>query len=159
MKMADENIKHELVNPKNKDEALQHLAKTNQDSIDYIADCVAALCGVSKDGMLSNTQTLHYVRARYLYWYACRYMTNESYEKISMMSMRNNGCKHTASAISSGIKKMSSMIEDEPLWNKRWLAIKSVIKEQLHIEIREDVIEIKIPKALKGKVNIITKYE
>ena len=51
------------------------------------------------------------------------------------------------------------MIEDEPLWNKRWLAIKSVIKEQLHIEIREDVIEIKIPKALKGKVNIITKYE
>jgi chromosomal replication initiation ATPase DnaA len=159
MKMADENIKQELVNPKNMDEAVQHLAKTNQDSIDYIADCVAALCDVSKKVMLSNTQVLHNVRARYLYWYACRYMTNESYEKISMMSQQNDGYKHTASAISSGIKKMSSMIEDEPLWNKRWLAIKSVIKEQFHIETNKEVILVKIPKALKGKVNIITKYE
>ena len=133
--------------------AVEHLQLCEKDLKKYLSDFVAALCEVPKDSMLSNTHVAYCAHARYLYWYAYRYMTNESYEKIAAMSCES-GHKYTQSAIATGVNKMSTMIEEEPLWNKRWLIVKRIIKLQWQDETIDNTIVIQVPKDLKGKVNI-----
>ena len=133
--------------------AVEHLQLCEKDINKYLSDFVAALCEVPKNSMLSNTHVVYCAHARYLYWYAYRYMTNESYEKIAAMSCES-GHKYTQSAIATGVNKMSTMIEEEPLWNKRWLIVKRIIKLQWQDETIDNTIVIQVPKDLKGKVNI-----
>ena len=108
--------------------AVEHLLLCEKDINKYLSDFVAALCNVPKDKMLSNTHVVYCAHARYLYWYAYRYMTNDSYENIAAQCGKN-GHRYTQSAIATGVNKMSTMIENEPLWNKRWLIVKRIIKE------------------------------
>ena len=58
--------------------AVEHLLLCEKDINKYLSDFVAALCEVPKSSMLSNTHVAYCAHARYLYWYAYRYMTNES---------------------------------------------------------------------------------
>ena len=136
--------------------AVEHLLLCEKDINKHLSDFVAALCEVPKSSMLSNTHVAYCAHARYLYWYAYRYMTNESYEKIAAMSCES-GHKYTQSAIATGVNKMSTMIEEEPLWNKRWLIIKRIIKLQWQDETIDNTIVIQVPKDLKGKINITIK--
>ena len=136
--------------------AVEHLQLCEKDINKYLSDFVAALCEVPKNSMLSNTHVAYCAHARYLYWYAYRYMTNESYEKIASISCES-GHKYTQSAIATGVNKMSTMIEEEPLWNKRWLIVKRIIKLKWQDETIDNTIVIQVPKELKGKVNISIK--
>ena len=136
--------------------AVEHLQLCEKDINKYLSDFVAALCEVPKNSMLSNTHVAYCAHARYLYWYAYRYMTNESYEKIAAMSCES-GHKYTQSAIATGVNKMSTMIEEEPLWNKRWLIVKRIIKLQWQDETIDNTIVIQVPNDLKGKINITIK--
>ena len=139
------------------DKAIEHLRQHEDDIRAYLADFVAAVCGVEREEMFSNSDTACFAHARYLYWYAYRYMTGEAYEKMARQ-VPNGGHRFVLRSIQNGVNKMSMMIEEQPLWKKRWTIIKRIIK--LRGQEDEDVdntIVIQVPKALKGKINITIK--
>ena len=135
---------------------IEHLRMCEQTTKDNLADFISALCNVPKEEMLSNTHVVYCAHARYLYWYAFRYMTNESYENIAIQCGKD-GHRYTQSAIATGVNKMSTMIETEPLWNKRWVVVKKIIKSKSQDNAIDNTIVIQVPKDLKGKINITVK--
>jgi hypothetical protein len=135
------------------DHILDVIRSYEYDIYDYLAETVAALCDVDVDVMLSGSEKVYVSQARALFWYAYRYMTNETYEKIANMTSRY----HTFARVSVGqsINKMGVMIENEPLWRKRWVIIKSIIKlRDQDTNTVVDTITITIPKHLRDKVSI-----
>ena len=104
---------------------------------DYMADIVASLCNVDCAEMLTNSSVAYLAQARWLYWYAIRYMTNETYDKIAIRTTAKSGCKFTPNGIGQSINKMALLVAQEPIWVKRWTIIKHIIK------LRDTVIKEK----------------
>lgn len=125
--------------------------------ISYLADFVAALCDISKEEMLSNSDKLHIAQARWLFWYTYRYLTNEPYEKIANKTA-TPAHRFSPQGITNGVNKMSMMIEQEPMWKKRWTIIKRISRayNENIMGGREDSprIVIKAPKRLAGCITI-----
>ena len=88
--------------------------------------------------MLSDTSVAYLAQARWLYWYALRYMTNETYDKIAERTMRKTPYRFTPNGIGQSINKMSAMIVNEPIWTKRWIILKRIIK------LRDTVVKEKV---------------
>lgn len=99
---------------------------------EYLARIVASVCSCDESKILHDTSNLNNSHARWLYWYAYRYMTNDSYKSIAMKS--NDSRKFTESCVGICVAKMSMMIESEPIWKKRWIIVKRVIKAILNNE-------------------------
>ena len=78
--------------------------------------------------MLTNSSVAYLAQARWLYWYAIRYMTNETYDKIAVRTTAKSGCSFTPNGIGQSINKMAALINSEPIWVKRWTIIKRIIK-------------------------------
>lgn len=132
------------------------LRSYERDINEYLVSCVAEVCNVTIDGMFKQGQLAHNAHARWLYWYAQRRMTNGSYEEIARQS-NLFGHKFTSRAIQSATVKMASMIDKELIWRKRWTIIKNIInlRKQTEDEVMIDnTIVIKVPKELRGKINI-----
>lgn len=104
----------------------------------YLAEIVASICDVKAEDMLKDRKHLVNAQARWLYWYAYRYMTKESYES---MSKRSGVWQHFApSCIGGSIVKMTMMIDNERIWKKRWIIVKRVITKMLDTETISDEI-------------------
>ena len=114
----------------------------------YLAEFVASLCNVETKRMFSSSNDLDVAQARWLFWYAYRYMTNETYEKIGKLSMPLYGKAFTKVGVASSVNKMYTLIEQKPIWRKRWTIIKRIIKqsENLIEENAQKPIKIIIPK-------------
>ena len=127
--MIEENVSREMGNlAESKIEQICQLMTGIETSvIDYMADFVSALCGIDKNDLLTNASRAHTSQPRWFLWYSIRYLTNESYEKIAMR-MHGIGLDVTPSGIGIGISKMSFLIESEPIWKKRWVIVKKIIK-------------------------------
>ena len=136
---SDEQIKSdwEHLENDNIEKACEYLRKYEGDIEDYVADIVASLCNVDVDKMLSDTSVAYLAQARWLYWYALRYMTNETYDKIAERTTRKSEYRFTPNGIGQSINKMSAMIVNEPMWTKRWIILKRIIK------LRDTVIKEK----------------
>ena len=97
--------------------------------------------------MFSNCNDLDVAQARWLFWYAYRYMTNETYEKISKLSESMYKRKFTKTCVASSVNKMYSLIEQQPIWRKRWTIVKRIIKLQNEMVFEPQIpITITIPK-------------
>lgn len=94
----------------------------------FLAEFVASLCDVEKEKMFSSCNRLDVAQARWLYWYAYRYLTKETYEKIGIITERIHGKKFTKAGVASSVNKMSCMIDSEPIWRKRWAIVKRILK-------------------------------
>lgn len=92
----------------------------------YLVNLVSSLCDIPINEMMSNAKDVDVVHARWFYWSAYRYMTYESFEKMSLDS--NQWHYFAPSTIVSGVSKMSVMVMQDSLWAKRWQIIKSMIK-------------------------------
>jgi hypothetical protein len=121
---------------------------------------VASVCDVDVDEMLTDTKHLQNSHARWFFWFAYRYMTNENYDSIA----RKTGTKRkfTVGSIGYCISKMSMMVESEPIWVKRWTIIKRVIKAILdnggdNIGARQETLTFKVqpPKGIDVKLQVI----
>lgn len=159
METSDESIKKGWADVEHKhiEKALEHLRQHEADIRTYLADCVAAVCGVDGKYMFSESDIACYAHARYLYWYAYRYMTGEAYEKMARQ-VPNGGHHFVLRSIQNGVSRMSQMIEEEPLWKKRWTIIRRIIKlREQGDECIDNTIVVQVPKELKGKVNISIK--
>lgn len=124
--------------------------------INYLADFVASICDVPVDSMFQNVDRVSVAQARWLFWYAYRYMTGDTYEKISIVTSRL-GHKFTSQGVTHGVNKMAVIIEKEPIWRKRWTIIKHIIKEYNADLLKEDgkpKIVVRVPKELMGCVSV-----
>jgi chromosomal replication initiation ATPase DnaA len=148
--MTEEEIKNELAD--NERIAMKCVCDTllNYEGRvrNYLADFVASLCNVEKDKMFSENNSLDVAQARWLFWYAYRYMTGETYEKIGRLSHDTYGKTFTKVGVASSVNKMSVMIEQQPIWKKRWAIVKRIIRitNSLIDENTEEPIKIIIPK-------------
>ena len=126
----DEQIKNDWqrVETENIEKACDLLRQHESRIEDYMADIVASLCNVDCAEMLTNSSVAYLAQARWLYWYAIRYMTNETYDKIAMRTTAKSGCKFTPNGIGQSINKMALLVAQEPIWIKRWTIIKHIIK-------------------------------
>lgn len=120
---------------------------------------VASLCDVNKREMMSSNR-LYLAQARWLYWYAYRYMTHKTSEEISQRTS-HEGRHYSISCISNSISKMDSLIEHDETWRERWSVVKMVIKAKSPIE-KNNIIElgdkricISIPQELKKVVKFV----
>lgn len=109
------------------DKVCRILSSIEESIIEYISDLVASLCGISKEEMLADSKKAQGVQVRWFLWYCIRYLTNESYEKIASR-MEGMDATVTGAGIGIGITKMSFLIENEPIWNKRWCIMKKIMK-------------------------------
>lgn len=153
--MTSEQLKNKL--KENEDSAVAGicdiLSNYEGNICTYLVDFVSSLCGVDKDLMFSDTKSIDVAQARGLFFYAYRYMTCETHKKIGLISESVYGKGFTAEGVSSSIKKMSSLIENEPTWNKRWHILKLIIKSQEDVFKEPPVsITIKVPKNVKATI-------
>lgn len=127
---TDEQIKNDWqrLETENIEKACDLLRQHESRIEDYMADIVASLCNVDCAEMLTNSSVAYLAQARWLYWYAIRYMTNETYDKIAMRTTAKSGCKFTPNGIGQSINKMALLVAQEPIWVKRWTIIKHIIK-------------------------------
>ena len=141
----------------NLEKALHFLRHCEMDVQEFLADSVAVLCDVDKSLMLSDCNTIHVAQARWLYWYAYRYMTSETYEKIVANTERLCGKRFTKQGVASSVNKMSLLIESQPIWKKRWTISRRIIKLRDGNEEegeKNSTIVIHVPKGLKDRLNI-----
>lgn len=136
--------------------------KQEIDVQDYLADIVSSLCDIDTTEMMTKEDRLHCNHARWLYWYAYRYMTNDTFEHIEQITKRY-GRRYSLQGISAAVNKMSNLIASNTIWTKRWIIIKRIIK--LRDESLEDYITtsrhdwrnkivITVPKEFKDKIII-----
>lgn len=94
-----------------------------------LADIVASLCDVNVTDMLSSSNKQYLSQARWLFWYAYRVLTQETYEKIAVRTTVD-GHTFRPQSIFIGINNMGRMISAaNNVWYMRWEMIKSIIKE------------------------------
>ena len=147
--MTEEEIKQELANNEQRmiECVCNALSNYELDMRTYLARFVSSLCDVEIERMLSDDNHLDVAQARWLFWYAYRYMTGETYEKIGKLSERIYGKSFTKVGVASSVNKMYTMIEQQPIWRKRWTIVKRIIKLQNEIVFEPQIpITITIPK-------------
>lgn len=129
---------------------------------DYLAEVIAALCELDLNDMMTKADRVHCNHARWLFWYAYRHMTNDTFEHMSQITDRY-GRKFAHQSINSAVNKMSSLIADNTIWTKRWLFVRRVIKardQSTEIDFDyaaktpTDRVTITIPQELKSKIEI-----
>lgn len=105
------------------------LLKGHEKSIrSYLADFVANLCDVSVERMLSETSIAYLSQSRAFFWYSLRYMHNETYTELSIHTQEISGVFFTPNGIGQSVNKIASLIDKEPVWQKRWTVIRRLIK-------------------------------
>lgn len=107
------------------DELCNIIKRYNRLGEEQLQRIVADFCGVSIEDMMGDVRHLQNSQARWLYWYAYRYMTNDSYVAIAE---RNAHRKFTPQCVCSSISKMTDFISANTIWTKRWTVIKHIIK-------------------------------
>lgn len=103
------------------------LHEYNVSTRDNFSHIVSELCKVDEKEMMTDRKNQYNIQARWLYWYALRYMTNESYSSISNSTKYDR--HFTVACVCYSIKKMSDLISANTIWTKRWTILKRIIKE------------------------------
>jgi hypothetical protein len=152
----DEMIASDWRNLDSIDDILTAVRQHEMDIMTYLADTVASLCNIERNDMLRACSEAHLAQPRWLFWYAYRYMTGETLEKVSEMTERCCGHRFTPNGIGQCVNKMSQMISSEPMWTKRWTIIKRIIKlRDTDVKKNSDnTITITVPRELKDIINI-----
>lgn len=152
----DEMIASDWRNLDSIEDILAAVKRHEMDIMEYLADTIASLCNIERKDMLKSGSEAHFAQPRWMFWYAYKYMTGETLEKISEMTERCGGHRFTPSGIGHCVNKMSQMINTETIWNKRWSIIKRIIKlrDTETMKSSEVSITITVPKELKDIINI-----
>ncbi len=145
------------IEQENVNRACEYLRGYEQEIGNHLAHFVASLCDIDIEDMLSNMKSNYCSQARWLYWYALRYMTDETYEKIAIRTTYN-GRKFSMRAVAKGIEKMGAMIDENGIWRKRWVILKRVIK-MYNMNNAENVVRVVVTKPAGIKVEVEFKNE
>ena len=132
------------------------LQKHECDTTLMLTASVAALCNVDVEDMMKQGQKMTNAHARWLLYYALRYMKNCTNEYIANITAYN-GVKHTDMAIRVGVNRMSEMISREPVWRNRWETLKHLIKQVqgedvTRIAPRKQKVVISVPRDIEVEI-------
>lgn len=124
----------------------------------YLANIIASICSISVDEMMDTDCNQQECHARWLFWYAYRYMTDDTFEHISKITLRQWGVRYCPSCISNAVIKMTQMTDRDKMWGRRWLTVKRIIKlrdggDSITLDTSKK-ITITIPIELKNRVEI-----
>ena len=125
--LNEESVKREVQSIKDRtlNEAIKLLSSYEGDLREYLADIIAALCGVSAETVRNGTsKDVYNAQVRWLYWYAYRYMTNESFFAIAEKEDHRFG----VSTIMQGVWKIGGLIDAKTIWTRRWTEVKKIIQ-------------------------------
>lgn len=162
---SETTIKQEISNMRNKSfkEIEAILRKFDYDSQDMISSFVASLCDVDIADMLSVTHNTQIAQARWLYWYTIRYFTHDTYKTISERT-RLDGHSFTPENVGVCISKMSSLIETDDAWKRRWLLTKRMVRllydphdyalSDFAYNSQRYKLMLQVPKGMKGNIEI-----
>lgn len=133
------------------------LQKYDFDLTNYIVHFVASVCNVEPIDLLIVSDKTYVSQSRWLLWYAIRYMTHESYERIGIKTSVE-GHQFKTRSVAAGIEKMAHIIETETIWQKRWSIIKKIIKIWKHKDdTPNNEIIVNIPNNMDVKIKVKTK--
>ena len=134
-----------------------------------LASFIASICDVDYADLFTEVKRQENTHARWLYWYALRYMTSDTYEKISARTYFD-GCRFGGQTVGVGISKMARMISTEPKWNKCWKLVKHMI--DLHVDPhsyhqndftnplpQKYKVSLRVPRELKDKIEVEIKTD
>ena len=142
----------------NVDKILNAIRHHEIDMRQYLAETIAALCDVDIKLMLGDCDKVYVAQARWMFWYAYRYMSGDTFKNIARLTSQNNGGvrEYTANAVGAGFNKMSQLIRNDAMWQKRWTIIKRIIKlrEPHETANADNTIVINVPKELKDQIKI-----
>ena len=128
----------------------------NYDLLNNLVYFVASLCDIEPYDMLSINDKIHASQSRWLLWYAYRYMTHESYERIAEQT-HIEGHRFQTRSVAAGIEKMSKLVEQETLWGKRWGIIKQIIRiwknENNEMQASREIL-VSVPKEIDVKIKV-----
>ncbi len=126
---SESTTKKELAEMRSKTfkEIEEILRRYDYNEQDMIGSFVASLCDVDYADMLSASNNSHIAQARWLYWYAMRYFTHDTYYRISERTQLD-GHRFTPESIGVCITKISALIEEDSVWKRRWVMTKRMIR-------------------------------
>lgn len=128
--------KNEIVNELNeKDQKVVSdvcniLSQYDFDVKQCLEEIVCSLCNIDHDKLWSRTRNLAVVQARWLFWYAYRFISNDSHQSIANITTR----KFATSCVGQSITKMSMLISSDTIWSRRWIILKQILKEAFKYE-------------------------
>lgn len=134
-----------------------------------LAHFVANICNVDYTDLFVDSKEQYKTHARWLYWFAMRFMTGETYDRISNRTYFD-GNKFTSQNVGIGISKMTKMVGMEQSWRNKWKVIKHFIKlrEDPHSYHINDFsnpmptkykLSLNVPKGMKNNLEIEIKEE
>lgn len=139
------------------------LRNFNYDEQDMLQSFVAWICDVDVADMLSQSMKSELVKARYLYWYALRTMTGETYQKISERTVFD-GFIFSKTGIRQGCESISEIIETNNIWKNRWIRVRRFIKlladphdynlSEFAYNSQKYKLMLTVPKGMKENVEI-----
>lgn len=136
------------------EEVCKRLQGYTQDITHTLVELVASLCDITKEELLRDKKHLASKHARWLYWYAYRQLTNESYETMSQRFKQYG--RFPANSIGWAVANMSMMIASGTIWTKRYAMIKKVIRAANRCEESEHpkdiVVKVVAPKDIKIEI-------
>ena len=94
----------------------------------FILRCASIICNVPFDAILSKSNVVTIVQARWFFWAALRDVQHDTYSNIATLSSEF-GHKFTTQTVGRGITTMYNMIYTEEVWRKRWSAMIKILEE------------------------------
>lgn len=102
------------------------LRRHEYNTLDMLAHVVCGVCDVDVADMLSSVNKQYLSQARWLFWYAYRFVTGETYEKIAERTAFD-GRRFTIQSVAVGVTTMGRMVEKEKVWAERWSVVRQAI--------------------------------
>lgn len=134
-----------------------NLKKYDVNIVECLSDFVASLCNVDKEKMLSGCLDVDVSHARWLFFYAYRYMTGDTYKKIGKMTEKISGKRFSSVGVAKCVSCMQQLMQRDSVWEAKWRVIQSGIKGINDEECASYTITVNIPQQLINKVKIKTK--
>lgn len=159
--MSKDEVKERMqqIGDETVNKACDLLRAYNRRCDEYLAEIVASVCDVNVEDLLCDTKHIRNSHARWLYWYAYRYMTRESYKTISERHSKYK--RFTEGGVGISIARMNIMIDQEPIWKKRWLIIRNILRaiedESMEYETTTLTLNVVPPKGIDVKINLNNK--
>lgn len=137
-------------------EVCKTLHKGGTIAVEYLVNCVASICGVEPHEMMTTRYKAACCHARWLFYYAYRFMTNEPYSVINRLVARKYGTTYIDQTVAQSVYQFGMLMGEDDTWKRRWLYIKNIIKGHELAQPQDDEkrIVITVPKEMKGKVDI-----
>ena len=162
----NETIRQECgeLNMKTSNEIEAVLRKYDYNTMTMLLSFVASICDVNAADLLTSSANIYMSQCRALFWYAYRYITQETYDRISKKTAFE-GCAFSPDAVRKACEKIAELINSDMQWKGRWINVKRFIrlKEEMDESLNPDnsdpfsqkhKLTLYVPKEIRDKIEI-----